>query len=59
MVVLVGNKVDADPDAREVSYEQAAKWAKDQGLPYIETSAKRDVMIRDAFIILGAPACRY
>jgi len=51
-IVLVGNKVDAD--GREVSYETAVAWAKKNSLPYIETSAKRDVMITDAFITLVA-----
>jgi len=53
-IVLVGNKLDAEE--REVSFEQAGAWAKARGLPYIETSAKRDVMIRDAFITLVATA---
>ena len=52
VVVLVGNKVDTD--AREVSYELAAGWAKKQGLQYVETSAKRGDAVKDAFITLVA-----
>lgn len=51
VIVLVGNKVDME--GREVSYETAASWAQRAGLTYMETSAKRDIMINEAFITLG------
>uniref|UniRef100_A0A7S3EYH3 PH domain-containing protein n=1 Tax=Haptolina ericina TaxID=156174 RepID=A0A7S3EYH3_9EUKA len=52
VIILVGNKLDTE--TREVPYETAATWAKKRGLPYVETSAKRGVMINDAFITLVA-----
>lgn len=42
-IILVGNKVDlldSDPDARQVSHEEAVQWAQEHGLEYLETSAK-------------------
>ena len=53
-VVLVGNKVDCE--VRAVPYEQAAQWAREHNLPYIETSAKKGTGVRDAFITVVATA---
>jgi len=51
-VVLAGNKCDL-PN-RVVPREEAAAWARDRGLAYVETSAAADVCINDAFVTLVA-----
>ena len=47
--VVVGNKVDLFGQ-REVSLEDAQKWAKDKGCLFIETSAKFRQGVDEAFI---------
>ncbi|KAI9742464.1 MAG: hypothetical protein M1818_003998 [Claussenomyces sp. TS43310] len=57
VVILVGNKYDLaasasfdDPNRREVTKEEATKWAKDNGvLEYVETSAKSGEGVELAF----------
>lgn len=40
MIVLVGNKLDQDArDRRQVPFLEAAEWADQQGLLFLETSA--------------------
>lgn len=48
--MLVGNKVDLAAQ-REVSYEEAARFAEENGLIYIETSAKTGQNVEDAFLL--------
>lgn len=48
VVYLVGNKSD-EASRRCVTYDEAAAWAKDEGLTYIETSAKADEAIDAMF----------
>ena len=48
-VMLVGNKVDLE-SKRQVSKEEASTFAKENGLVYIETSAKTAQNVDDAFI---------
>jgi len=39
--VVIGNKVDIEPEKRQVAYETALDWCAANGnLPYVETSAK-------------------
>jgi small GTP-binding protein len=47
-VMLVGNKVDLAED-RVVSQEDAEDFAKANDMQYIETSAAKDINIKDAF----------
>jgi small GTP-binding protein len=47
-IVLVGNKLDLDQE-RQVSFEEASKFADQNKLTYIETSAKTGKNIEDAF----------
>ena len=49
--VLVGSKSDARA-ARQVGYAEARAFADAQGLAYIETSAKNDVNVDQAFGLL-------
>mmetsp|Transcript_52840 Transcript_52840/g.67754 ORF Transcript_52840/g.67754 Transcript_52840/m.67754 type:complete len:185 (-) Transcript_52840:251-805(-) len=49
-MVLVGNK--CDKPNREISTEQGAQKAAEMGCPYIETSAKSGINVKDAFDLL-------
>jgi len=53
-VVLVGNK--ADCPGRDVSAAEAEAWAAKHGMAYLETSAKSNLRINDAFVTLVATA---
>ena len=49
-VVLVGNKCDLPDNQRQVSKERAEAMAAKWGVPYIETSAKNNINVQDAFM---------
>ena len=53
-LVLVGNKCDLP--GREVPAAEAAEFAQQHGMLYLETSAKSDAGVADAFITLIACA---
>jgi len=48
MVVLVGNKSDLQ-EARQVSYQEAANYAQENDLTFMETSAKNGDNVDDVF----------
>ena len=48
VIALTGNKADLD-DAREVATSDAQQFAKDNGLLFMETSAKGNVNIHELF----------
>ena len=50
--VLIGNKVDIE-DKRVVTYSQGKEFADTYGLKYIETSAKKNLNVNEAFETLG------
>ena len=50
--VLIGNKADLE-DKRIISYNQGKEFADMYGLKYIETSAKKNINVRDAFETLA------
>lgn len=50
--ILVGNKCDNN-EARVISTEQAQALADELGLTYIETSAKSNINVEEAFITLA------
>ena len=50
--VLIGNKTDLE-DKRMVTYNQGKEFADTYGLKYIETSAKKNMNVKEAFETLG------
>jgi len=48
MMMLIGNK--SDLPRREVSYEEGERFAKDHGLSFVETSAKSNINVDEAFL---------
>ncbi|KAI9257537.1 ras family-domain-containing protein [Helicostylum pulchrum] len=49
-IVLVGNKCDLESKARQVTYEEGEKFARDNDIPlFIETSAKSAENVEDVF----------
>ena len=50
--VLIGNKVDLE-DKRVITYNQGKEFADTYGLKYIETSAKKNLNVNEAFETLG------
>eukprot|EP01116_Phalansterium_solitarium_P003838 TRINITY_DN14669_c0_g1_i1.p1 TRINITY_DN14669_c0_g1~~TRINITY_DN14669_c0_g1_i1.p1 ORF type:complete len:214 (+),score=35.26 TRINITY_DN14669_c0_g1_i1:180-821(+) len=49
VIMLVGNKKDLD-ESRDVSYEEASKFAEENGLIFIESSAKTGDNVEEAFL---------
>ncbi len=50
--VLIGNKTDLE-DKRVITYNQGKQFADTYGLKYIETSAKKNMNVTEAFETLG------
>jgi len=48
-VMLIGNKSDLDP-RRQVSTEEGERFAKENGLIFMETSAKTAFNVEEAFL---------
>lgn len=55
-IMLIGNKVDLN-SARKLSYSDAKEYADRQRMPYIETSAKNNVNVDQAFTRITMAAC--
>eukprot|EP01101_Sappina_pedata_P008669 TRINITY_DN4859_c1_g1_i1.p2 TRINITY_DN4859_c1_g1~~TRINITY_DN4859_c1_g1_i1.p2 ORF type:complete len:205 (+),score=89.56 TRINITY_DN4859_c1_g1_i1:47-661(+) len=49
VMILVGNKVDLDKN-REVSFEEGSRYAEENGLIFIETSALSGSGVEEAFV---------
>lgn len=49
VIMLIGNKRDLD-DQREVSFEEASNFARENDLIFMETSAKTGDAVEDAFM---------
>jgi len=52
VIALAGNKVDRE-EHREVSRADAEKFAKDNGIFYMETSAKENINVKELFMELA------
>ena len=50
--MLIGNK--SDIPEREISKEEAMKYAQEKGMLYFETSAKQGTNVEEAFLALTA-----
>ncbi len=50
--VLVGNKTDLE-DKREITYNKGKEFADTYGLKFVETSAKKNLNVKEAFETLG------
>lgn len=48
-IMLIGNKCDLDV-RRQVSHEEGEKFAKENGLIFMETSAKTSFNVEEAFL---------
>jgi Ras-related protein Rab-2A len=48
VIMLIGNK--SDLEKREVAYEEGEKFAQDNGLIFLETSAKTAQNVEEAFL---------
>jgi Ras-related protein Rab-2A len=49
VIMLIGNKSDLD-QRRQVSTEEGERFAKENGLIFMETSAKTAVNVEEAFL---------
>lgn len=47
--VLIGNKCDVDDSARAVSRSEGESLAREYGMAFFETSAKKDIGVAEAF----------
>ena len=47
--ILIGNKCDVDDSLRAVTRAQGEQLAKEYGMSFFETSAKKDIGVADAF----------
>lgn len=54
VTVLVGNKVDMEAK-RAVTVEEAKQFAQENGLIYIETSAKTAANVEEVLFVLWCP----
>ena len=48
-LVLFGNKCDIEEDKWEVNKDEVLKFAKTKNLPYFQTSAKKNINIKEGF----------
>lgn len=55
--MVIGNKLDIEED-RSVEKETAGEFAKQEGMEFLETSAKDNVNVEEAFKILASQALK-
>lgn len=47
--ILIGNKCDVEEEQREVTFEQGEKLATEHGVRFMETSARTNINVTEAF----------
>ncbi len=50
LIILIGNKADLAETKRRVSYDEGERFARENGLIFIETSAKTAFNVEEAFL---------
>merc|ERR1712072_1312956 len=50
VIMLIGNKSDLE-DSRQVAYEEGLRFAQENGLVFLETSAKTAANVEEAFLM--------
>lgn len=56
VIALSGNKADL-ANKRMVEYEEAQAYAEDNGLLFMETSAKTAMSVNEIFLAIGRQTC--
>ena len=56
--LLIGNKCDLE-DKRQVTYQEGKDFAESNGMKFIETSAKADSKVKEAFELLTSEIIKY
>ncbi|GFS04979.1 Ras-related protein Rap-1b [Elysia marginata] len=49
VIFLIGNKADNNDSRRQVSYEEGKKYADENGVSFLETSARDNINVNEAF----------
>ena len=56
--MVVGNKLDMEDESRSVEKQSAEDYCRRQGISFIETSARDNVNVEEAFRVLATEALK-
>ena len=56
--MVVGNKLDMEDDSRSVDKQSAEEFCRREGMSFIETSARDNVNVEEAFRVLATEALK-